>query len=213
MRIACATLSMLILFGSSLCAASNQIVPQDSLPADEGIRFSCRPEQLKNIESDFDSYLKILKIDASLVIKKMDPTSVVYTLNTRDDDSNTLDLQNRAVFKIEDESVLLPARSGKYRKVSVVSKKEILLALLQRGRLTEFKGDACAIDALKDHLGIRQNIVAWSEKLNWIFPNGKRAKWHKKYWTRGTPKRGFPLHEAVTDVFINQNKYSIGCYS
>lgn len=214
MRIACAILPMLMFFGTPLYAASIEIAPQDSLSVDEGIRFSCRPEQLKNIEFDFDSYLKALKIDASFVIKKTDLAngSVRYTLNTPSVDSNTLDLQSRATLKINDEIVFLPSRSEKYRKVSVVSKKEILLALLQHGRLTEFKGDACAINALKDHVGIRQNIAAWAEKLHWTFPNGKRAKWHEKYWTRGTPSLKFPLHEAVADVFLNQNKYSIGCY-
>jgi hypothetical protein len=134
-------------------------------------------------------------------------------LNTPIEDSNTLDLQARAALQIEDEIVFLPGRSGKARKVSVVSKKEILLALLQHGRLTEFKDDACDVHVLKDHIGIRQNIAAWSEKLYWVFPNGRRAKWHKKYWARGTPKPGFPLHEAISDVFLHHSKYSIGCYT
>lgn len=188
---------------------------QNSLANDQGIRFSCRPEQLKKIEADFDAYLNALNIDATLVIKKTDQANgvVLYTLNTPAEDSNTLDLHSRAALQIKDEIVFLPSRSGKNRKVSVVSKKEILLALLQHGRLTELKGAACDVHVLKDHIGIRQNIAAWSEKLYWVFPNGRRAKWNKKYWTRGTPTPGFPLHEAVADVFLNQNKYSIGCYA
>ena len=214
MRIACAILSLLLPFGTPLYAAGNEIATQNSLSMDDGIRFSCRPDQLKNIESDFDLYLKVLKIDASLVNKKTDQANanVRYTLNTPSEDSNTLNLQSRAVLKIKNEIVFLPDRTGKYRKLSVVSKKEILLALLQHGRLTEFKGDACAINALKDHIGIRQNIVAWSEKLYWNFPNGGRAQWNKKYWIHGTPSLKTPLHESIADVFLNQSKYSIGCY-
>jgi hypothetical protein len=201
-------------FSMPLYAASNEIAQQDSLSVDEGIRFTCRPEQFKNIDADFDTYLESLKIDASLLVKKIDPANgiVLYTLNTPYDDNNTLDLQSRAALKIKDDIVFLPDQFGKGRLVSVVSKKEILLALLQHGRLTELKGDACNVQVLKEHVGIRQNITAWSEKLDWVFPNGKRAKWNKKYWARGTPKPGFPLHEAIGDVLLNQDKYSIGCY-
>jgi hypothetical protein len=203
---------LLLLFSAHSYAATTE---QGRLSSDQGIRFSCRPEQLKNIEADFDAYLNALNIDASLVIKKTDQANgiVLYTLNTPNDDTNTLDLHSRAALQIKDEIVFLPELSGKDRKVSVVSKKEILLALLQHGRLTEFKGAACDVHVLKDHIGIRQNIAAWSEKLYWVFPNGRRAKWHKKYWTRGTPTPGFPLHQAVADVFLNQDKYSIGCYA
>ncbi|MDO9067681.1 MAG: hypothetical protein Q7W05_04410, partial [Deltaproteobacteria bacterium] len=102
---------------------------------------------------------------------------------------------------------------GKEKKVHTASKKEILLALLQHGRLTEFKDTACDVKALTDHVGIRQNIAAWAENIKWVWPDGRPAKWNKKYWKRGTPKPGFPLHEAINDVFINQNQYSIGCYT
>jgi hypothetical protein len=183
--------------------------------ADEGIRFSCQPGQIENIESGMDSYLTELGIGADLLVKKIVPASgvAVYTLNTPRADTSTLDLKSRAELHIEDETVLLPAKRGKFKPVQTVSKKEIMLALLQHGRLTEFKAGACNVQALQEHIGIRQNIVAWSEKLDWIFPNGRHAKWNSKYWDHGTPKAAFPLHEAVNDVFLNPKKYSIGCYT
>ena len=49
--------------------------------------------------------------------------------------------------------------------------------------------------------------------MNFVWPDGGSAKWNMKYWERGTPKAGFPLHEAINDVFNNQQRYSIGCYA
>jgi hypothetical protein len=190
-------------------------VEQNSATPDEGIRFSCKPGQLEIIEPDMEAYLTSLGIAPDLVVKKSDRPNgvVVYTLNTPKEDHNTLDLKRRPELQIHDDIVHLPTKHGKKRKVHTVSKKEILLALLQHGRLTEFKEDACNMEALKDHVGIRQNTVAWAEKLKWIWPDGNSAKWNKKYWKRGSPKPGFPLHEAINDAFMNQNQYSIGCYT
>lgn len=194
---------------------ANTLAEQHSAAMDEGIRFACEPGQLENIESDMEAYLASMGVAPDWVIKRADRSNgvVVYTLNSPKDDHNTLDLTDRAELQIQDDIVSLPARHGKKKKVQTVSKKEILLALLQHGRLTEFKGGACAIGVLKDHVGIRQNIVAWAENLNWVWPDGGSAKWNKKYWKRGTPQPGYPLHEALNDVFINQSEYSMGCYT
>lgn len=182
--------------------------------ADEGIRFSCPPERLAAIESGMAAYLSALGIAPELVVNRMDRANgiAVYTLNTPADDTDTLTLRLRPELKIQDDTVSLPARRGK-RKVTTVSKKEILLALLQHGRLTEFKDGACDLQALQDHIGIRQNIAAWGETLNWKWPNGGPAKWNDKYWKRGTPKVGVPLHRAIDDAFMDPHKYAIGCYT
>ncbi len=185
-------------------------------PGDEGIRFACPPSQLEKIEVGMEPYLASLDIDSAWVVKKAvrAANTLVYTLNTPREDTNTLDLKDRPELGIREHiAYLLPAPNGKTRKVSTVSKKEILLALLQHGRLTEFKGADCDIEVLKDHVGIRQNIVAWAENLEWGWPDGNSATWNKKYWKRGTPRRGVPLHVAVADVFLRQDKYSIGCYT
>lgn len=183
--------------------------------ADEGIRFACNPNQLDVVESGMSDYLASLGVAPGGVLKKMDRTNgtLVFTLNTPKDDVDTLSLKDRPELMLQDEVVSLPAKRGKERKVHTVSKKEILLALLQHGRLTEFKDGNCHIGALKDHVGIRQNTVAWSERMSLIWPDGGYAKWNMKYWERGTPKAGFPLHEAINDVFNNQQRYSIGCYA
>lgn len=210
-----------VLLGNT-CFAEGSLTQQGGTTAElnnsltgEGIRFSCKPKQLEKIESGMERYLVSLGVAPDLVVKKVDREHGVmhYTLNTPQGDTDTLNLQDRTELKIKDEFVSLPTEHGKKKKIQTVSKKEILLALLQHGRTTEFKGEACNIEALKDHVGIRQNTVAWAEDLMWVWPDGGSAKWNEKFWTYGTPKPGYPLHKAVNDVFIHQNQYSIGCYT
>jgi hypothetical protein len=187
----------------------------NAVSKDEGIRFFCAPGNIAKIESGMDAYLSLLDISADMVVKRVNKQNgvLVYTLNTPVDDSNTLDFRNRSAMQLQDEVVSLPAKHGKYQKIHTVSKKEIVLALLQHGRVTKFTGTACDIEALKDHVAIRQNTVAWAEHLTWNWPDGDYAEWNKKYWENGTPKPGIPLHVALNDVFMNQQKYSIGCYT
>ena len=190
--------------------------PESSAPQGEsGIRFACAPGQLNILASGMEAYLRALKIGTGLVVKRADPANGVlqYTLNTPADDINTLDLKDRPALHIHDDVVYLPGKHGRGKMTHTVSKKEILLALLQHGRLTEFTGNACEIAALKDHVAIRQNTVAWAEHLTWVWPDGDAAQWNEKYWKQGTPKPGIPLHVALNDVFLNQQKYAIGCYT
>ncbi len=208
-------LFVLLFFPLFAIAGSTQ-PPDLIMPVvDSGIRFSCESGRIDRIESGMDAYLSSLGIAADLVVKKAQKVQGVlhYTLNTPETDFNTLDFSERLELNIHDEVVTLPDRHGGHKTISTVSKKEIVLALLQHGRLTEFNGVACEIEALKDHVAIRQNTVAWAEKLSWVWPDGGYAKWNSKYWMRGTPNPNYSLHEALNDVFLNQEKYSIGCYT
>lgn len=178
------------------------------------IRFTC-PAELAALEQDIPRYLQSLAIPMELLTVSVDASSGVFgvALNTPASDTRTLDFFSRPEFALTTEQVRLPMRQGKLRLVNTVSRKEIVLALLQHGRITEFKGDACSREALSDQVGVRQNIVAWAENLNWLWPNGGSAKWNRKYWSWGTPKPGIPLHVAVMDAFIHQDQYAIGCYT
>lgn len=182
---------------------------------DEGIRFSCAPDRMRHVEAGMKSYMAALKIAPGWVVKKADHTrgTLVYTLNTPKGNVDTLRLKDRAQFALQNQIVRLPAGNGKTRKVATVSRKEILLALLQRGRLTEFSGENCDPDALKELVGVRQNIVAWSENLNWVWPDGGPAEWNTQYWREGTPLPNISLHAALDDVFNQPGKYSFGCYT
>jgi hypothetical protein len=161
------------------------------------------------------TYLNSLDIPTRLVETKVDTLNglITFTLNTPKDDFDTLQLNLRPEYALQNTIVQLPGENGVTKNVETVSKKEILLALLQHGRLTEFSGKNCDIRALKEQVNIRQNIVAWSEKLNWDWPNGGSAKWNEKYWHKGTPLPKVKLNDALNDVFKNHKKYSVGCYT
>lgn len=186
---------------------------------EEGIKFSCPAEKLEAIQLEMDKYLAQLNVDPDLVVKTVDRTkgNVVFTLNTPKEDTNTIDLSKRPHLKISEDEVELPVHRGGTRKVRTVSKKEIVLALLQHGRLTHFSGAGCDIQALKDNVGIRQNIVAWTQDLKWGWPASEsddgRALWNKKYWDEGTPLPGVHPHVAFLDSVLQQDKYAIGCYT
>jgi hypothetical protein len=97
--------------------------------------------------------------------------------------------------------------------VPTVSKKEIVLALFQHGRHTRFEKQFCSARSFRDHVGIRQNTVLWSQKLQWGWPDGGPAYWNPKFWNRGTPHKNVALTEAFMDAFHHQSLYGIGCYT
>lgn len=207
---------------SDAFAASQELSSQATILAranvsnvNEGVSFSCDANRLTLIKANMGAYLASLGINESLIVSRIDSLNgaLIFTLNTPQDDSETLLLKQRPEYAIRDSIVQLIGKSGKVRKVVTVSKKEILLALLQHGRLTEFSGVNCDLNVLKQQINIRQNIVAWSENLNWVWPDGGPAEWNEKYWHRGTPLPNVTLSTAFSDVFNNQHKYAIGCYT
>jgi hypothetical protein len=200
---------MFLRLGTSILAAACCI---GNAQAD--VLFRC-PAQLATLQQDAAEYLQAQGIPASQISQTVDTRfgELTLALTTPLDDTRTLDFFMRPEFSLATERVRLPAAGGRMREVNTVSRKEIMLALLQHGRMTIFKDKACSMEALSDHVGVRQNIVAWAEHLNWDWPNGGPAKWNKKYWTRGTPNPGVSLHKAVMDVFLHQDKYAMGCYT
>lgn len=185
------------------------------IPQKDGVIFSCKKDEIVKLKSEMAKYFIELGIDSKQVVVKgsTDGTKIGFALNTPADDTNTLNLGSRKELQIKDEIVELPIKGGKLRKVTTVSKKEIAFALFQHGRRTEFQDSGCNIQTFKDHIGIRQNTAAWTEHLGWGFPDGRASSWNPKFWDDSPmPKRG-PLHEAINDLFINQDRYSMGCYS
>jgi hypothetical protein len=178
------------------------------------VLFRC-PAQLAALQRGATEYLQALGIPASQISQTADTRfgELTLALTTPLDDTRTLDFFMRPELSLTTERVRLPTTRGKMRVVNTVSRKEIMLALLQHGRMTTFKDKDCSIEALSDHVGVRQNIVAWAEHMQLVWPNGGPAKWNTKYWTRGTPNPGVSVHTAVMDVFQHQDKYSIGCYT
>ena len=180
-----------------------------------GVQFFCSPSQRAQLSPAMFRYFQTLGIPARLVQETLDSArgTLTYSLLGAGAAVSTLLLAQRPELAIKDETVLLPVKNGKTRKLSTVSKKEILLALLHPGRLTEFRGKACDVQALVDHVGIRQNTVIWAEVLEWGWPEGGPARWNSRYWVHGTPRLRTPLHRALNDMFFEQGKYEIGCYA
>ena len=183
-------------------------------PISDGILFNCSIADVKFIKKEMQNYLRELGIQKNHVLITDDQNGkLFYTLNTPKDDTNTLNLKQRRHYQIKDELVWLPTNTLKKRSQLTVSKKEILMALMQHGRTPELNGSNCQVATLKDHVGIRQNVVAWSENLNWDWPDGESAYWNTQYWDEGTPLKTVSVVDAFRDVFINQKKYSFGCYT
>lgn len=180
-----------------------------------GLQFQCDSAQLAPLQKSVVDYLHALRIPDRLFQTHVDAgqARVTFTLNTPADDTDTLSLGGRAQMRVRDEWVHLPGPARTTRHVRTVSKKEILLALLQHGRQTLFAGRACDVQALKEHVALRQNIVAWAEWLDWRWPDGGAASWNTKYWHRGTPLKTWPLETALLNVFNEPGKYAFGCYT
>jgi hypothetical protein len=201
-----------------LGATSAAVAGTPGAPSLDGLQFDCTPRQLARLQPAMNDYLRALQIPLSLVVSTVDAAqgTATFSLRTPESDTDTLHLSTRPEMAIRDEWITLPLtlkKNGKTRVVSTVSKKEIVLALLQHGRHTRFPITGCDIEALIDHVGIRQNTVAWAEVLEWGWPEGGPAKWNGKYWRKGTPASRHPLHEAINDAFIHQSRYVIGCYT
>lgn len=189
-------------------AAAQDAVP----PPAQGLVFLCTADARASLSSAMTDYLRELNIDPNWVVRTDSPNQALrFTLKT--DSSNTLDLVQRQARHTPTEQVVLPGPKGQSRKVNTVSKQEILLALMHPGRNTQFGAESCHINALREHIGVRQNIVAWVEQLHWVWPDGGEAHWNTHRWHQGTPQDLSHLDEALLDAFFHQQDYAFGCYT
>jgi len=189
-------------------------VPRDLLTP-QGIVFRCTVAQFVHLRPAMDAYLSGYGLRPSDVMAHMNVPSHTLSLTMAEPDraGDTLGLIDDVAHALTEELVELPSRAGTKTQVLTVSKKEIVFAMLQSGRASYFQGAACDVQALIDHVGVRQNIVAWSEVLAWKWPDGGPANFNGKYWKRGLHLAGYSLHAAVNDIFVNQQRYSMGCYT
>lgn len=180
-----------------------------------GVSFLCSGSEIKKIEAGMDEYLAAIKVDPSFYVKKIDKEKglLVYTLDTPEKEYDTIHLKESTRYNIEDEEVQMPVGPNKFKTVKTVSRKEIVLALFQHGRETQFKDRNCSADSFIDHVGVRQNTVLWAQDLEWQWPDGGPAFWNKKFWNKGTPHENVSAVDAFMDMFWNQKEYGIGCYT
>jgi hypothetical protein len=188
------------------------VTAQHALPG--GIVFDCPASDLNTLDKRVSLYLKSVGVASSdySVITDAQRGILSFHLNDGRGGTDTLELIELPEFNLREEVVKLPHKN-RLRSVVTVSKKEILLAMMQRGRQTAFSGPACTADALKDQVGVRQNIVAWTESAEWAWVDGRRSKWNPKYWSAGNYKSQHPLQEALSNVFVQPDKYFFGCYT
>ncbi|MEN9341218.1 MAG: hypothetical protein RJA32_307 [Pseudomonadota bacterium] len=176
-----------------------------------GLIFECTSDKLTQLKSELKTYQQELGIDVS--VYQLSESEGRLGLSLKNPSVyGTLYLRWDPQYAITEERISLPSKKGLI-EIETVSKKEILLALMHQGRQTIFTGNACHINALREHVQIRQMIVAWSEHLHWSFPDGGPAQWNQRYWDRGNLKPKASLDEAMNDFFINPDKCSLGCYT
>lgn len=183
-----------------------------SLASNAEIKFSCN--NTSQLKEDVAAYFNKEGIDQNLIIATYSDTELEYRMSPNVDMGSTRLIRYMPVFDAGPTIVELPTYDPeKTESVNVSSKKEIIYAMMHEGRSTTFSGEFCSVKALEDHVGIRQNIVAWGHKLQWDFPDGEPAQWNTKFWNKGTPLASVSLVDALADAFKAQSKYSIGCYT
>lgn len=189
------SLFSLILINSSFCMTFENF---------HGVQFNCQNQEDKNkLITDLNKEFKYYHLESKINIVQ-DNQHVIFYIDS--DNKSTTNIKND--FKLTNDQVYLPTLK-KY--LSIVSKKEILISLSYSGRLTFIP--SCQIEDLKEHIGIRQNIVLWASNLNWQWPDGDKAFWNNKLWNSGTPHNLAQTYEALYDAFLNQKQYGIGCYT
>jgi hypothetical protein len=196
-------------------AASGLNAPLGAEIPHDGIVFTCPEAALKVLSESLPRYLQSMGVAPDSYSLSVDLPRENLQLLRIDPihGTDTLGLIHEVGVDLREELIQLPSEHAKPRTVVTVSQKEILLALLQSGRTTQFSGAACNQQAFVDQVGIRQNIAAWSESIEFKWPNGGSARWNKKFWDHGNLKSGHTLHDAINDVFLHPQRYALGCYT
>lgn len=181
---------------------------------DYGIQWNCSVEENKSIKDSLINTLDKYDLLNFVEIYESD-NKIKASISNHYAIESTLYLSLNPIYGISDE-IVVKNINNKVLKKKVVSKKEILIALMYPGRLTEFSGvQGCKPNSIDKLLSIRQDIVFWTKDLSWVWPDGGSAAWNEEYWNLGTPKKltTEELGSSFNDLFVNQDKYKIGCYT
>jgi len=204
------------LFAASLIMSAFSAHAEELSPSElsYGLSFSCQsPGQAAVALPQVTAYLKSLGIGAELIRTHAKSDAFGVALREEYAGGSTLDIAASRVFNVAADLVPLLDPRGAEKLVPTVSKREIALALMHDGRKTKFSGEDCGVEQLKDDVGVRQTTVAWTQTVEFGWPEGGPASWNETFWKKGTPLEGVNLHTALTDMVVNPYKYSIGCYT
>lgn len=184
-------------------------------PVTDGILFNCGKTINQILYGQMIDFFDELQIDRNhyspYSFNNGDQMGFVLTTPTQD--QSTLRLSLRPEYDIKPDWIRLPIDT---KDKPIVSKKEIVLSLLQHGRLTEFRNEGCGIQSFRDHIGIRQNIVAWVDKKKFIFPGRNSSAFNPVYWNdyskwkTNSGKYGSIAVQAIHDIFTSRG-YRMGC--
>lgn len=179
-----------------------------------GVIFSCSRSKLTDIRVRLSEQIKSYGWNEGQVRLRDDGDRLMVQLNTPENDQSTLDLKRRPALKIEDETFQFRDSRGREVTKPVVSKREILAAMLQRGRVFEFSDDLCSFQDLMDHIALRQNVVKWTNRTMWNFPEGNDERLNPKMWTPDySPVHGVSSRDALLDIFDGRFGYQIDCFT
>ncbi|HEX7447585.1 MAG TPA: hypothetical protein VF306_08575 [Pirellulales bacterium] len=196
-----------------------------SLPAEfatqTGIVFSGGVAEVARVSGQMQQLLAQLGWTADQVRVQTSPQGawIGYSLNSAPRETDTFALSRQPRLGLAPEMVAYVDRHGKQQTLALVSQKEILAAMLQPGRLFVFSGEHCAVARLQEHLAIRQNIVYWGSRTDWVFPEDKIYRYNTgQFWETMTGddwtlKPGIRAGQAIADAFTGKFDYQIGCTS
>ena len=189
--------------------------------AKEGVVFSGAYDAIARVKSQMHALLAEMQWTAGQVLshESADGKQIAYALNSPPGDASTLSLGARPELGLAREAISYRDRRGQEKTLSLVSQKEILAAMLQRGRAFAFSGENCSVEKLKEQLALRQNIVYWGSRTDWVFPEDKVYRYNTaEYWQEmvgddWTLKPGVRPSAAIADLFTGKFDYQIGCTS
>lgn len=133
---------------------------------------------------------------------------VTITFQLDSEHTSTLKLKDDERLGIKDEEFeLIHSHTERKFKTNIVSKKEIVAALLTKGRTHKY----ASFEKLMEQVGIRQNIAKWNQSAYWKYPDGDPV-FDKEHWTPDFDLQpGANLCKAVESLWLGEKSTEIGC--
>lgn len=200
-------------------ADARRVTPNLTTPG--GIVFSGQYEQVAKAKGQMQQLLTQMGWTETHVQIRLAPDGkqVAYSLNSPAQETGTLSLAQQPQWGLAPEVISYQDRRGQTKTLALVSQKEVLAAMLQHGRVFRFDGEYCSVDQLKQELAVRQNIVYWGSRADWVFPEDKIYRyntgdfWEEMQGDDWTVKPGVRPMQAIADAFVGKFSYQIGCTS
>lgn len=195
--------------------------PRPRARDEKGLVFSGQSDQIALVKAQMRELLKQMGWTANqvLVSDSAGGERIAYVLNSAPGDTNTFVLSQQPQLGIVPELIHYTSRHGQKKTLALVSQKEILATMLQSGRAFVFSGANCLVERLKEQIALRQNVVYWGLRADWVFPEDKVYRYNTAdYWQvmQGddwTVKPGIKASQAIADAFVGKFSYQIGCTS